>query len=258
MALRQLAMLVVLTGCDVVFSTPFQADDEPVRDAAVDAIEPPQRKCSAEADERLCIMFDDDEDALARDGSSFENHAMLANVTRIERAPGEGAVEVTNVSEIAIRIDSGLDLPGPLTWAMWVFSSTGQNDPAVAFDNHAQFAIAVSAAITPHTIQCVFTAANTQNPIVASAPLAPDRWYHVACVKDAGGLRLFLDGAFAKDNTSAEAMGPVSGANAEPVRIGQDSAPGNIAGSRLIGRVDDVYVLARALDPAEVFALAQR
>jgi uncharacterized repeat protein (TIGR01451 family) len=78
-----------------------------------------------------------------------------------------------------------------------------------------------------------------------------DSWHHVALVRTAGTLKLYVDGALnasAADNT----VGPIS--NSLAVRIGQ-RANGTLD---LTGAVDEVGLFAGALTDGDVLALYQR
>jgi Concanavalin A-like lectin/glucanases superfamily len=84
--------------------------------------------------------------------------------------------------------------------------------------------------------------------VVATTPrtLEPG-WRHVAAVRRASKLSIFVDG-----RQAAAASGVLSGslATTAPLRIGEDEA------GRYVGAIDDFRILDRALEPREIHALA--
>ena len=87
---------------------------------------------------------------------------------------------------------------------------------------------------------------------LVAAPLAVDRWVHVAMTWDGATKRLFLDGAVA-----AEAAG-VTTFDSGPLVLGADAENGLPVTTPFVGDLDEVQLFDRALGPAEVAALAAR
>jgi hypothetical protein len=85
--------------------------------------------------------------------------------------------------------------------------------------------------------------------------LAPDRWHHVVVTYDgsrvAGGIRIYLDGQPAKIQVDLDDLNQ-SFLTKEPFRIGAGGGPAG----RFHGRIDDLHVYHRCLEPEEAAILS--
>ncbi|WP_203417004.1 sialidase family protein [Jiangella ureilytica] len=86
--------------------------------------------------------------------------------------------------------------------------------------------------------------------LVAPGSFADGAWHHVALVRGAGGLALYVDGALVA--SGAPLAGSVTTDAAVGVHLGQRPDGAN----QLLGDLDDVWLLGRAASAAEIAALA--
>ena len=94
--------------------------------------------------------------------------------------------------------------------------------------------------------------------VVASDPLVPGRWTHLAVSYDgsgrADGLRIFIDGAEAVTEVSRDALRrEITGGGADALTLGQRFRDKGLRG----GAVDELWVYPRALAPLEIGDLAR-
>lgn len=233
-----------LAGCDEVFG---RGEFTPPPDVAI-----PSPKCTRFEGEELCITFDNAEPDLVRDLSANKNDASMMNVSFDERTPGDRAVRVNRNSEIVIRMERGLDVTSRWTLATWVDIDPLQDTDATILDNHNQYSISVTA---DHRLVCGQLYVNgTMEASATSQPIAVGTWHHVSCVKRQTALELYLDGDLTNSTTILDSDTVVG--NLEPVRIGQDSEPGNTIAAPLTGMIDEVRIYSSALDDVALAALA--
>jgi hypothetical protein len=159
------------------------------------------------------------------------------------RIADTGALRLTNgVCTVAAWIDPvarsnqmilfhGL---GCSTWGSWFLSIGGSE----VFENPGRVAFGVRNANS-----------QSNSRVVAPAPVETNRWTHVCATHDGSKLRLFLDGDLARE--VATTVRPF--ASAENLYLGGD--PGCGGRSWFSGRIDDVRMWNRQLNPAEVFFL---
>lgn len=233
--MRAAWIVVALAGCDRVFGVPFVGDAAP-GDAA------PPGFCERDPETRLCLTFDSADTRGAVDGSTYGNDAVFTNVGLAMRDGGM-AIEVGPTSEVVLPSDRGLDLEGPLTVALWVEAASMQSGPvAIVFDNHNQYGLAI---VSDTQIQCTVAGGGVDATVVSSLAAG---WHHVACVKTPTTAELFVD---SDRVASVPATFALATGDPSQVRIGQDAGAEGAA-LPFTGRLDDVFITARALEPAEL------
>ncbi|HXH06098.1 MAG TPA: LamG domain-containing protein, partial [Vicinamibacterales bacterium] len=82
-------------------------------------------------------------------------------------------------------------------------------------------------------------------------PLAADTWYHLAATYDGETLRAYVNGVLVTANTAPAGPPDVETA---PLTFGRHAN----ASQYFTGIVDDIHIYHRALDAAEIAALASR
>lgn len=228
--MRAVWLVVALAGCDKVFGVPVPGDAAP------------PGFCDRDPETRLCLTFESADTTGAADGSTYGNDAVFTNVA-LARRDDARAIELGPTSEVALPSDRGLDLPGPLTVALWVEAASMQSGPvAIVFDNHNQYGLAIAG---DTQIQCT-VAGGVVDATVASSLAAG--WHHIACVKTPTTVELFVD---SDRVASAPATFALTTGDPSQVRIGQDAGAEGAA-LPFTGRLDDVFITARALEPADL------
>ena len=148
-------------------------------------------------------------------------------------------------------VDSGMMLPelDAFTVECWVNPGNTQVVWADVLGNHAGGGTSgmVLQQNDGETNQFVFVYGSTGGRYVESKPvaLAPGKWQHAACVKDAEEARLYLNGVL----TDAVAVDGPMAASTVPFRTGL-GFPG--ADRCFNGMIDEVRVWSRALDSFDV------
>ena len=201
----------------------------------------------AHADGRdgLLLQYSFDEDA--SDSSGNEHHGALNG--------NPAYVEDREHKCVAFAgrdwVDSGLLLPQMDTFTVECWVNPGDTQVAWAdiLGNHAGGGVngMVLQQLREDTNQYVFVYGSTSGRYVESnpLPLTPGKWQHVACVKDTGETRLFLNGILMD---AVPADGPMA-ASTIPFRVGL-GFPG--ADRCFNGLIDEVRVWSRALDRFDV------
>ena len=88
--------------------------------------------------------------------------------------------------------------------------------------------------------------------IEATATFADGDYHHLATTYDDGELRLYLDGTQVGIGTNGSGVISMS----VDLRVGEDT--GSVANEQLIGDVDDIVFLRKALSPSEIILLMEK
>ncbi|WP_436934716.1 LamG domain-containing protein [Halovenus marina] len=91
---------------------------------------------------------------------------------------------------------------------------------------------------------------NTEGgPVLARNPsIATNEWVHVAGTYDGNDLRLYVDG----QEVATQAVNDADLLEPVPCRVGADSRPGSEGDFEVEGRIDDMWIFDRALEPGEI------
>jgi len=154
----------------------------------------------------------------------------------------------------------------PFTIAAWV-RTTDANGPIVSFRNSADGDSLIDLCVgfngasnNPGQVMVIVRGdAGGGFGQVVGAAMNNDAWRHVALVRTATQIELFLDGVSQGTSTAAQALGALtSDLRASGVELAWVAVPVNTADQQyLSGRVDDLRIYKRALTSGELVALTQ-
>jgi hypothetical protein len=246
----------LFSGCG--FRPGIAQNDSATRaDAAVDAPPdaPARRFCPADAHLRLCYSFEQSPlpTSLPNEGAAAVS-ANLTNVTRIDR--GEGGAALLDTTSI-IHVPTTADVANIQTIEAWYRADA---DPA----NTARFGLVDSNIIPPnislfvarvdpsHELRCGLGSASG----VFDATLAVGTWYYVACVCDAGVMRMYVGGALVGqvNASGCTSGGAIVGAG---LTIGSNNNGGPTGvNDWLIGAIDGVRLWDVTLSAETIAATA--
>jgi hypothetical protein len=186
----------LFAGCSFRHGVVEVVDDAMAPDVAIDAAidAPPPAFCPSDSHLRLCYSFDPDPlpSSLPNQGAATVN-AQLTNVMRIAHGTG-GAAQLDTTS--IIHVPYTADVTNIQAIELWYRADV---DPA----NTARSGLVDSNVIPPnislfvarvdptHQLRCGLGGANG----VWDATLVPGTWYYVACVCEAGTMKIYVDGA---------------------------------------------------------------
>jgi hypothetical protein len=194
---RWSVVLACVVGCSFRHGA-IEHRDAPVEaDATIDAQADAARPvfCPTDSHLRLCFSFDQDPlpTTLANEGAA-QVSATLTNVTRAVGAGGRGGAALLDATSI-IHLPATAQVTNIQAIEVWYRADA---EPA----NGGRFGLVDSNVIPPnislfvgrvdptHQLRCGIGAGSG----VADATLAVGTWYHVACVCDAGTLKMYVDG----------------------------------------------------------------
>lgn len=143
---------------------------------------------------------------------------------------------------------------GPFTAAAWFRSTEGEQQQAVLWAHSEEGADAkwwIRLEPDQNRIRGHVNTGSENTFVSAPGDFADGRWHHVALTRDEAGVTLYVDGA------PAAASGPVAGSVSANARTGirAGARTGGI-NNPLVGAVDEVWLLDRALDAGQVARLA--
>jgi hypothetical protein len=240
------AVLLVGCGFEAAPGEEDMLDDPtpPIIDPTID------RKCSSDADLKLCIDFEDPATS-PTDGSGKGHHpVVVAGLTTLDR-DAELAVEMSASSKIQIAEHADFDITSKLTVSMWVNSAVR---PAAGstywlLDNNNQYSMSIQpdgsvrCGLGPDTVDSA-----TELNVVA------DGWHQVACTYDGNVLKVYIDGWVA----GCESVGrAIATTGMEGLSIGSNigaSVSGPVFSDRFVGGLDNVQVFSRTWSSAELCA----
>lgn len=235
---RGLALLVLATGCDLV----FPLDDGALGGAPADGAgrdanalgEPAEAGCE---DTLLCMRF---ENSMA-DGSGLHHDVTTSNAAFVARGE-ELALKVgvdtdTSIARPRAPLDDALPA---YTVAMFVepAASGGSGEVLYRDDDNLILELGRDGAGA--------SCARGGVRISQGATFATDAWRHVACTFDSSLLSLYVDGTLV---SCASVSVPVTPGTAIEIAS---------SGSHFVGAIDDLRVFPRALDPRDVCREAGR
>lgn len=254
--MRAVAALMIfgLAACQVLFKLENLPDGPPDADLRPTA-------CKHEG-LLLCLAFEDDPtDGTADESSGRGLITATTNVTSIERAPGELAINVTSGSSVVVQGSAAepggtaLDLPTPVTFDLWVNYAGPLATRQVVLDNEFQYGVQVSTDAEfpdPENLGCGFVFPTGMAPPKElafreiNAPAAREMWHHVACVYDGTNLQMYLDSVVINQTAS----GPLSGSATNFLNVGRAGSVGDPR--NVTGQIDNVRVWNRALSANDV------
>lgn len=215
------------------------ADDAGRVDAGVD---PTRRSppCDAtDTDLLICTDFEGD----GADASSFGNTLSIIGASFVPGVDGQ-SLELSSASDCRWP-DAASLRPTRFSLSAWIRPAEwpADGERMALFDKDGQFGVFV---MSDGSLECAFGGPRLRAPLGS-----PGIWAHVACVRDATAVRLYVDGALEASDT---AMVTVSAGTA-PLTLGQNSPGG---GDSYLGRVDQLRFYQRALTDAEVRAASGR
>ena len=208
--------------------------DAPI-DAAADAA---PRFCPADPHLRLCFSFDLDPlpASLANEGGANVS-AQLTNVTRIAH-DGGGAAQLDTTSTIYVPYTA--EVANIQAIEVWYRADV---DPA----NTARMGL-VDSNVSPPNISLFFYRVDPTHQLrcglgaqtsVWDATLAPGTWYHLACVCDGGGLRMYVDGTLIGNTAGSCASGGAFVADGLTIGSNNNGGPTGV-NDWLVGAIDGV------------------
>jgi hypothetical protein len=255
---RLFVVLACVAGCSFRHGVVEDRDAATVADVAIDA-EPdaaPPAFCPTDSHLRLCYSFDQDPlpETLANEGAA-QVSATLTGVTRtVGRSGGAALLDAASI----IHVPTSAQVTNIQAIEVWYRADA---DPA----NGGRFGLVDSNVIPPnislfvgrvdptHQLRCGIGAGSG----VADATLALGTWYHVACVCDAGSLKLYVDGVKIGEPAASCASG------GEVVSAGLTIGSNNNGGPTgvndwLVGAVDGVRLWDVTLTEQTVAAHARQ
>ncbi len=246
-------MTLMVSGCGFSIATEgpvVGGDDEPGTepDATVVA-----RMCSTDDPSlRLCIDFDDVTN-LAID--QFDHPVEAINLTPMQRATGEPAVEVGTTSHVHVAETPDLDIPDKLTVSMWIkFDIDGVPISTTSsrwlFDNNTQYFASLRFG---SVIRCGSGAENAD-----SLPVPIDgAWHHVACTYERDEIRVYVDGDVGGCESVNDRLLPTGGDDGFAIGGNVSGGPGGPKFTeQFVGGIDDMQVFARTLSATELCTAA--
>jgi len=210
--------------------------------------------------------FDEADGLSAADASAYGNHGTLVNFP----ASGQwvagrsgGALHFRGpISRDFVLVPQYLLPDASMTCSAWVWA-----DARPAWASIAKTWLNAGASSFRFGLQestgamgsFLYTSAGAQPSTRETAPLPLGAWHHVACTADGSTLRVFRNGTLVSSTPYA---GPLATADIGPLGIG---ARLNTAGTAANpgtpgywqGKIDDLAIWARALNPAEISAIHQ-
>jgi hypothetical protein len=208
--------------------------------------------------------FDDGAGNMAFDSSGLAtpNHGMLRDLdSSVAWVDGQigGALETKGAGFVLVPHSPSIAaIKGQVSVAAWVYlqgtimayGTAISRQMGTGIDQY--YHLALDAMARPHG----FIIRNVPEPLfirplVASTPVLPMTWTHLAVTYDGENARLYVDGA----EVDAKPITGAFGDDTTPLIIGGNGNK-DITDERLPGRIDEVVLYNRALSPAEVTALA--
>jgi len=206
--------------------------------------------------------FDKDDKAVATDESPYKNDGeIIGNVKWTSAGKFGGALEFAgNTSWVSVKDHESLQFKKgqDFTLAAWLKTEMTAGDPpmivaknyqptetrpwyalyyanaAKTLDGSASFFLRDSAGVSHH--------------IAGGPKIADGKWHHLAGVREKGSIRLYVDGVRVAEKGDAD------------FDVGTNPAPLHMMSHLnrwLVGSLDDVIVLRRALSDAEVKSLME-
>lgn len=187
------------------------------------------------------------------DASGGDQHGVVTGSPDAVDGVVAGALEFTTGEHVAVPMTSRLDVgDGPFTAAAW-FRSDAQSDQSLLWafgvgGTRNQFWVRLEPGAG--RIRALIDTDLSSTSLAAPGAFADGAWHHVALVRSADAITLYVDGVAAA--TTAAIPGSVTADATAGLHVAQRPDGAN----QLLGAVDEVWFLDRAATTAEVAALA--
>jgi hypothetical protein len=195
------------------------------------------------------FSFDEGRGATVVDASGNRHAGTASRTVWTTGRHGRALAFSGSRSWVTVPRSAALDLGSALTLEAWVYpTALGTGWRAVLFKEDRGGSTSGQAyalyASTKARAPLAMAFGSKEARAFGSRPLPLGRWTHLASTYDGRTLRLYVNGAEAGSTSLAGATPRTNG----PLRIGGDS----LWGEYFRGRIDDVRVYSRALDPAQI------
>jgi uncharacterized repeat protein (TIGR01451 family) len=198
--------------------------------------------------------------AVARDSSGWGNHLTLFGAPTWSPSPKELAIGFDGSTSYGTVTDQwGLDATTSLTLAAWIKpQAQGSLDIisraiAGSLDGYALSLTPTNAQTNPGTVVLQLNEASSGNTYRVNSttryPTDGSTWMHVAATYDGTAMRMYING-----QEEAASLGP-SSINVNPIAVGIGAQSNGARKFR--GQLDDVRIYRRALNSADIVALAE-
>ena len=152
-------------------------------------------------------------------------------------------------SRVTIKDSPSLDVSGAMTLAAWVYPTVAMTGNQVVIVKERPgsnaYHLHASGATSGRVLTGIFT--TTPNQLWSAAPIAANRWTHLAATYDGAMQRLFVNGV----QVASRAQRGAIATSGNPLRIGADG----VRGEYFRGRIDEVRIYNRALSSTEIQAI---
>ena len=203
----------------------------------------------------LCVSFDDG--TPRNDAASSIQPQRMIDVDPIAGQVGMGG-GFGDTTVLQFPEDSRLDLLQPFAFELFVRldeppGTTGSRRIGLV-DNNGQYSLFADQRDLGSGTQ-IYPYCNAQATVVGTMPLVIGQWHHVACVQEAGMLRIYVDGVVA----SVANPTPIATMVSNGTVIGQDG-DGNpeTQSDAMVGGVDELRLWRVARGADQIQAAAAR